>query len=244
MDIPVGLRNELALGQRKITNFFGSSAPLTLQVGEIVGAVAGCCRGMYRLRAGWACKFQNMPNGRRAIVDIYVPGDVIGIDALLRNRPLTDVLTLSLATLESIPGRDGLMELMADRSISLYFTWLLSEYQRRAHRLLAAISSLDARGRIAMMVLDFHARLRRRKLITGSTYSLPLTQVQIGDYLGLTMVHVNRVLRSLRDERILSLERHCITILDLDQLRSLAQRELKPSSNTSSVDHTLEEAAD
>jgi CRP-like cAMP-binding protein len=52
------------------------------------------------------------------------------------------------------------------------------------------------------MMLDFYTRLRRRKLITGSMYNLPLTQVQIGHYLGLTMVHINRVLRSLRDKRI------------------------------------------
>jgi hypothetical protein len=72
------------------------------------------------------------------------------------------------------------------------------------------------------MVLDFYRRLRRRKLITGSTYNLPLTQLQIGSYLGLTVVHVNRVLRSLRDERIVQLEKQCVSILDLERLMSLA----------------------
>jgi hypothetical protein len=51
------------------------------------------------------------------------------------------------------------MGLMANRSTALFVAWLLSERQRRADRLLAAISSLDARGRIATMILDFHARL-------------------------------------------------------------------------------------
>jgi CRP-like cAMP-binding protein len=133
---------------------------------------------------------------------------------------------------------------MADRSIALYLAWLLSKRQRRADRLLAAISSLDARGRVAMMVLDFYTRLRRRKLVMGSTYNLPLTQVQIGQYLGLTMVHVNRVLRALRDERIVNLERHCVTILDLERLTSLTPSEMMTGANAENADRQLNEAAD
>ena len=74
-----------------------------------------------------------------------------------------------------------------------------------------------------MMVLDLYTRLCRRKLISSSVYNLPLTQIQIGSYLGLTVAHVNRVLRSLRDERIVNLEKHCVTILNLERLMSLAQ---------------------
>ena len=66
-----------------------------------------------------------------------------------------------------------------------------------------------------MMVLDFDTRLRRSKLIASSGYSLPLTQIHIGSYLGLTVAHVNRVLRSSREERIVNLEKHCVTILNL-----------------------------
>jgi DNA-binding transcriptional regulator LsrR (DeoR family) len=74
-----------------------------------------------------------------------------------------------------------------------------------------------------MMMLDFYRRLRRRRLLTGLVYNLPLTQMQIGNYLGLTMVHVNRVLRALRDDQIVDLEKHCVTILDLARLTGLAR---------------------
>ena len=58
----------------------------------------------------------------------------------------------------------------------------------------------------------------------------PLTQVHIAAYLGLTVVHVNRVLRSLRDEQIVSLERHRMTILDLNRLKTLAQKGSPPGA--------------
>jgi CRP-like cAMP-binding protein len=158
------------------------------------------------------------------MVDVYLPGDVIGLDTVLQTGPLEEVLTLTSVTVEAIPAEDALVELTADRQIALYVVWLLGRRQRRAHRLLSALSSLDARGRLAVMIFDFYTRLRRRRLITGSTYNLPLTQVQIGLYLGLTVVHINRVLRSLRDEQIVELEKHRLTILDLERLTNLARK--------------------
>jgi hypothetical protein len=77
-------------------------------------------------------------------------------------------------------------------------------------------------------------------LVTGSTYNLPLTQVQIGHYLGLTVVHINRVLRSLRDERTVNFEKHCVTILDLERLTTLAQsRGIGDSNKGESAHHAL-----
>ena len=101
---------------------------------------------------------------------MYLPGDVIGLDTLLRTRRLMDVLPLTSVTVEPILGEDAVLELMADRPSALYLLWLLSQRQRRSDRLIAAISCLDARGRIAMMVLDFHARLRRRKFRSANPF--------------------------------------------------------------------------
>jgi CRP-like cAMP-binding protein len=243
MKLPVSLHHELALGQRKLMASFGTSIPRILKAGEILGTTTSLNGGILHLRTGWACCFSDLANNRRAIVDVYIPGDVIGLDALLRTRPLKNVLMLTSATAQMIPAEDGLIELMGNRSTALFVAWLLSERQRRADRLLAAISRLDARGRIATMILDFHERLRRRRLITGSTYNFPLTQVQVGQYLGLTVVHVNRVLQSLRAERILDLEKHCVTILDLDRLTSMTQNGGTGSSGTGLSDRPLDQIA-
>jgi CRP-like cAMP-binding protein len=208
------------LGQSKLRTILGSSPLRTLKPGELLGA-AGSSDNIYRLRAGWACQFHDWDNGQRVILDICLPGDIIGIDAGVYTRPL-EILTLTAATVEAIPAED-LLELMTDRSIALYIAFLFGQRQRRTDRLLTAISCLDARGRLAMMLLDFYKRLRRRKVISGLIYNLPLTQVQIGNYLGLTVVHINRVLGSLRGERIVDLEKHCVTILDLQRLALLSQ---------------------
>jgi hypothetical protein len=62
------------------------------------------------------------------------------------------------------------------------------------------------------MIFDFYKLFSTRRVITSMIYGLPLMRNQIGADLGFTVVHVNRVLRSLRDERIVNLEKHCVTI--------------------------------
>ena len=151
----VWLHSELVLGQRRLRSSFSSSVARTLKAGGTMGTATGSNGGIHHLRAGWVCQFSALAYGCRAIVYVYLPGDVIGLDTLLRTRPLENVLTLTSVTVETIPVRDVLTELMADRPTALFVAWLLGERQRRTDRLLAGISGLDARGRVAMMVLDF-----------------------------------------------------------------------------------------
>jgi CRP-like cAMP-binding protein len=142
-----------------------------------------------------------------------------------------------------ISAQDVWTKVFADRPATLYIARLLCQRQRRVERYLAAVSSLDARSRLAMMILDFYTRLRRRGLLTELVYNLPLTQNQIGNYLGMTVVHVNRVLRALRDEQIVHLEKHYVTILDLDRLTGLARNGAMASPSAGIADRALHEVA-
>src|SRR5207302_9527438 len=96
----------------------------------------------------------------------------------------------------------ALRELMADRTIGLRVAALMAETRWRMDRHMTAITRLDARERIGLFLLDIYDRLRRRELISRPTFNLPLTQEQIADHLGMTMVHVNRTLRRLREDRL------------------------------------------
>ena len=176
---------------------------------------------VYRLSGGWACRAVDWPDGRRAILEIYLPGDIIGLEAAVLGYPADEVVAATALTLQAIDST-RLAELMADPAAALAISWLLAEQQQRIARLTAALSRRDAHERLALMLTDLYDRLSRRDLISSSSYALPLTQQQIGDHLGLTLVHVNRVLRSLRENGIVSIDRHVGTIRDLERLRKLA----------------------
>ena len=214
-------RHELAHGRANLHAKFHNSPPRVRRSGDLLVTSAESSPSICLIRAGWACQFRDLGIGRIAIIGIYLPGDIIGLDAVLRTRVL-EIRTLTSATVEVIPG-NSLIDLMACQSTALYITWLLGEQQRRTDQLLAARLHLDARGRLAMVLFDFYTRLRPNWLITGSKYNLPLTQAQIGGYVGLTAAEVNRALRSLRHEGIVEVEKHFVTILDLERLSCLAQ---------------------
>jgi CRP-like cAMP-binding protein len=64
------------------------------------------------------------------------------------------------------------------------------------------------------MLLDFYHRLETQKLTTSGSFNLPLTQQQIANLLGMSVVHVNRVLHTLRDEQAIKIEKDRVIILD------------------------------
>jgi CRP-like cAMP-binding protein len=144
----IGLRGELALGRRELVARFHSSPPCILRSGELLKMAAGSRDVIYHLRAGWACQYRVSPNGRRAIVDIYLPGDVIGLDAAIRTGRSEEILTLTTVTVATIHAEDALIDVTASRSTALYVAWLLAQRQQRADRLLAALLCLVQRFRI------------------------------------------------------------------------------------------------
>jgi CRP/FNR family transcriptional regulator len=217
------VRDTLLRGRQEMEVRFGTVPLITLRAGEVFGAAGVLNNAIYRLRTGWACEYRELPNCRRAIIDVYLPGDFIGLGGLFRTRPLENVLALTWVEVATIDGDKVLTELLTSQINALYVSWLLVRRQQRTDHLLTAISSLDARGRVAAILLEFYKRLYARKLIAARTYTMPLTQQHIGQYLGLTVVHVNRVLRSLRNDRIVLLEKNSVTILDLERLRKLAR---------------------
>jgi CRP/FNR family transcriptional regulator, anaerobic regulatory protein len=220
---PSKFPGDLITGQNSLATMFREGSPRLLRAGQPLATAAREGDVLYRLKAGWAYRFRELSDGYRAIVDIYLPGDIMGFDMAVRSGQIANVLTLTTTAIESITVESGLSGLMASTPISLYIAWLLNEQQRRTELLRTAITALDARGRLAVMALDFYHRLEVQELVTNSSFSLPLTQHHIGSYLGLTVVHVNRVIRCLRDDGVVNIEKHCVTLIDLKALIRLAK---------------------
>ena len=91
---------------------------------------------------------------------------------------------------------------------------LLAEAKWRADRHVTALTRFDASERIAVLVAIYD-RLRRRDLIARPTFNLPLTQEQLRDHLGMTMVHIGRTLRALREAKLVIFNHPVVIILDL-----------------------------
>jgi CRP/FNR family transcriptional regulator, anaerobic regulatory protein len=174
--------------------------------------------------SGLAFRCCVLGDGRRAILNIAMPGDFIGLDHLVLHRATEEIISAANRVgYYALPPSELWTLMMRDQAINRKVVTLLAEMRWRSDRLAASIGLLDARARICVMVLDIYERLRRNGSNDRLTFNLPLTQEQIADHLGLTLVHVNRTLRRLREERIVLVDRQIVMIMDLDRLRECAE---------------------
>jgi CRP-like cAMP-binding protein len=214
---------DIALGEKELGQAFRSSASQVQQAGAALVGINRPVAALSRLRRGWAYRVRGWPNGAQTILEIYPPGSIVGLETMLLNRAIDEVIALTPVTTQRIDLEKAFPDLMARRSTALYLSWLLGEANRHKDRHVAALAHLDARERVCMMLYDAYELLRRREFVRGLSYNLPMTQQQMADYVGLTVVHVNRTLKRLREERIVLVDKHVVMIRDLEGLRKLAE---------------------
>ena len=170
---------------------------------------------VFLIRSGFAYRACSLAAGRRAIFDVLVPGDIAGVDYAVTGRTDYEIVVAGRVAYQALT-RDAFGKLLKNPAIAIGALSRLAEPRSRMDRLAAMIGELDARGRLATLLLDTYDRLRRRGLINQPTFKLPLTQEQIADHLGLTLVHVNRTLRRMREEGLVRIKRQIVMVLDLD----------------------------
>ena len=191
------------------------------QSGETILEAGKVPSRVYQLRTGLAYQSCWFADGRRAIVDIFTPGNLVGLETILSvpaGGNIAATGTVKYLALDSASVR----QLMGNREIAQCFTSILLEARRRSADLTARIARLEAPERVAALLVDLHDRLRRRRLIARGAYNLHLTQQQIGDHLGLTGATVNRVLSWLSREDIALVKGYVVIIRDMSRLRRLA----------------------
>jgi CRP-like cAMP-binding protein len=160
-------------------------------------------------------------DGRRAILDVLLPTDIVGVEHPVSRGSNRDIVAASPLTYRMLSAAK-LRQLMANSQIAARMLALAAETQWRADRLISALSRMDAYERIASFLLNTYDRLRRAQLIARPRFALHLSQDQIGDHLGLTTVHVSRTLRRLRDDKVVLVDRQVVIILDVERLRAIA----------------------
>lgn len=175
------------------------------------------------IRSGWACRVRLLSDGRRQILNYYLPGDLIGFSidpgtlALASYASLTRLMTMDVSALRSLVldhGEDYPDLSAACRKMKVHEEfYLLSQITR--------IGRQKAYERIAHLLLEFHARLQRTGLADANTFQLPLTQEVLADGLGLSAVHVNRTFKLLKRKNLVRVERTTITLLEPDVLAAM-----------------------
>jgi len=226
-DLLLGGRRLRAAFMRTPIRFAGRDTPL-LRAGVSEPAAI-------LIRSGFAYHACALPDGRRAILHTLLSEDFTGLHNIVLAHTMEDVYAANRVGYHLL-GATTLRELLADSCVSMFLLAQIADARLRADRLTASIGRLDAHARICVLLLDIHDRLRHRGLINRPTFNVPLTQEQMGDHLGLTLVHINRTLRRLREEKIVLVDRQVVIIQDFERMRELAQGLPEPAEMPSGTD--------
>jgi CRP-like cAMP-binding protein len=172
---------------------------------------------------GFACRYKILVNGRRQILAFLIPGDICDLRALLRGKMDHGVVAVNNNQIAAIPRQNifdaiekypriGLAlwhETMLDAAI--FRQWIIDNGRRSSYQ------------RIAHLICEIGARLEVIGRLHGGNYDLPMTQTHLADAMGLSLVHVNRTLKQLRVDGLLTVREHEVTVVDWDRLRPAAE---------------------
>jgi CRP-like cAMP-binding protein len=172
--------------------------------------------------SGWLCRYKTLEDGRRQIVNFVFPGESCGAYAFLLSvmdhavAAMTPVVysEIKRARFESLVG--------GDRSLAEAFwceTLLNNAIQREWAINLGRRTALE---RVAHLFCEIFERLRPVGMVDGNSCIMPVTQMDLADATGLSVVHLNRTLQELRASGLIVLRERTLTINDLDALRSAA----------------------
>jgi CRP-like cAMP-binding protein len=172
---------------------------------------------------GIVCRYKDLADGQRQIMELHVAGDFVDLHGFLLKRLDHNIATMTPVRIALVPhdALRGITETHPHLGRMLWFSTLLDAAIHREKIL--SIGRRSALARIAHIFCELMVRFRLVGLADETGYALPLTQADLADVTGLTSVHVNRMLKKLRDERLLTFRGGRVAIEDWEGLQRLAE---------------------
>jgi CRP-like cAMP-binding protein len=176
----------------------------------------------FLLQAGWACSYKVLPNGGRQIISFPIAGDIVGLRSVLLRTADHSFSALTEAAVNPLERPHIERCITEFPRLGAALLWAASRDEAMVVEHLVSIGRRSAIERTAHFFMELAERLHLIGLGTGTEFKCPLSQFVLADALGLTAIHVNRVLRELREENLLTVRRGTVKIHDLARLRKLS----------------------
>jgi CRP/FNR family transcriptional regulator len=192
-----------------------------LHKGDYLYRASDKFHSIYAVRAGCLKTIKISEDGEEQITGFYLPGEIIGIDGLSDNHYSTSAIALETSAICEIPFHK-LEELShVIPSLQRHFFQIMSKEIIADQELIMLLSKGSAEQRLAALLLSLSARYQRRQL-SATAFVLPMSRTEMGNYLGLTIETVSRVMGRFQKQGLTESDRRSITLLDVDALRKIA----------------------
>ena len=170
-------------------------------------------RCVHVINNGWGCVYRDLPDGDRQILDFPMRGDFIGLRTGLGFNYNTVVAVTELSMLEV--SMDILTEsLLKSPRLAMTFMELIARQRAVLIEHLINVGRRSAFVRVVHLLLELGHRARTNGIGTETSFLCPLTQTELADALGLTPIHINRMLRELREQNLLVFKNNEVEFID------------------------------
>jgi CRP-like cAMP-binding protein len=171
---------------------------------------------------GWGARYKSLPDGKRQIVSIFLPGDFCDVNVYIlkyMDHSIGAITRLKVAMIT--PDEMNTLTVGRPRiTQALWWHELVTAAIQREWTL--NIGQRSAYERLGHLLVELYLRLQTVGRARDGRCDFPLTQNDLADATGLTAVHVNRTLQELRGDGLIELERKQLHILDLDRLMDVS----------------------
>ena len=177
---------------------------------------------MFIVLEGWICRYKILPNGSRQIMAFLMPGDACDLHIRLLAEMDHSIQAITPAKVATVT-RAEMQTMMRDHpniAQAMYTAQLVDEGIMRAW--IVSMGRRNSLERVAHLICELYLRARSIGLTHDGHFALPLSQLVLADALGMTAVHINRVLKELRLSGAMALSRGSVAILDPAKLVKIA----------------------
>jgi CRP/FNR family transcriptional regulator, anaerobic regulatory protein len=194
-----------------------------IQSGEHLYRAGDNFTSIYAVRSGSIKTYLIDDDGIEQITGFYLPGEVLGFDGIDNNNYGCNVVALETSTVCEIPF-SRLEELSLQiPTLQRHFSQLMSRHIESNHQMLLTLSKKNAEGRVATLLLSLSHRYSRRKL-SPNAMRLPMSRMDIGNFLGLTIETVSRTFSRLQKEGIIDVDGREVVINNHDRLNEICHK--------------------
>ena len=176
----------------------------------------------YILAEGWVCSYKLQPDGSRQIVDFQIPGDFLGLRSVLLHTSDHSVEPITNIRAAEVLADDLLQAFAETPRLATAILWAASRDEAMVVEHLVCLGRREADERVAHFLLELGSRLALVGMGTKAGYACPLTQYHLADALGMSAVHVNRVLRRMREAGLVTFRDGQVSFDDYGGLVKLA----------------------
>ena len=216
--LPAGL-NESELLQ--LHDFVGSRR--RVKRGEILWETGDSLHSLYAVRLGFLKSFIITGDGQVQVTGFQMSGEIVGMDAIATGRHNSTVVALEDTEVCALPFAE--LDRLMDRVPTLQrrFLRMMSREIVREQENMALLGTMRAEQRLATFLLRLSSLYRKRGY-SATEFVLRMTREELGNYLGLKLETVSRLLSKLQTEGLIQVENKSVKLLDLDALNALGGR--------------------